>query len=231
MARPFTREEFQTPAGRRRAWRALMLGDHGVLRLFYDNTHEVSAGKLWRSYQPSPARLARWKARGVRTIVNLRGDNPSGQYLLEEEACAKLGLRLVAFQVFSREPPSKEILYGARRLFEEIDYPAVMHCKSGADRAGLMSTLFLFLREGKPLDDAIGQLSFRYGHVRAGKTGVIDKFFDDYLAYAAAKGLDLSSADAFFDWVDREYDPETTKKTFLATWWGNLLVDRILNRE
>lgn len=154
-----------------------MLGDHGLLRKFYDNTHEVSSEKLWRSYQPSPADLKKWKERGVRTIVNLRGDAPSGFYFLEEEACRKLGLDFVSFRVFSRDAPSKEILHDARKLFKNITYPAMMHCKSGADRAGLMATLYLFFHEGAPLDEAMKQLSFRYGHVKHGKTGVIDYTF------------------------------------------------------
>ncbi|HOP20355.1 MAG TPA: hypothetical protein PK585_09755, partial [Amphiplicatus sp.] len=74
MAKARSREEFDGPEGRKRAWRELMIGDHGLVRLFYDNTHEVVPGKLWRSYQPSPAKLARWKERGVKTVVNLRGD-------------------------------------------------------------------------------------------------------------------------------------------------------------
>lgn len=231
MAPPRNPADYASPEGRRRAWRELMFGDHGVLRLLYDNTHEVAPGKVWRSYQPSPAALERWKMRGVKTIVNLRGDKPSGHFFLEEEACRKLGLRLVVFRVFSREAPSKETLYGARALFDEIEYPALMHCKSGADRAGLMSALYLFFREGRPLDEALKQLSFRYGHVRYGKTGVIDYMFDEYLAHARATGGSLSSVDDFLRWVDEMYDPDATKAAFMGTWWGNLLTERILRRE
>jgi len=147
MAKARSREEFDGPEGRKRAWRELMIGDHGLVRLFYDNTHEVVPGKLWRSYQPSPAKLARWKERGVKTVVNLRGDKMSGHYFLEEETCEKLGLRLVVFRVFSRDAPSKEAFHGARALFDEIEYPALIHCKSGADRAGLMAALFLFFHK------------------------------------------------------------------------------------
>ncbi len=226
-----TREEFSTPEGRKRAWRDLMLGDHGVLRLLYSNTHEVAPGKLWRSFQPSPAGLRRWKAKGVKTVINLRGDKPSGHYFLEEEACRKLGLNLVVFRLFSRAAPSKDMLHAARKLFDDIDYPALIHCKSGADRAGLMATLFLFFHEGKSLDQAMEQLSFRYGHVRHGKTGIIDHVFEKYIAYAYEKGLSLSSVDAFFRWVDAVYDPEAAKSGFMGTWWGNLLTERILRRE
>lgn len=231
MADRITRSEFATPIGRRRAWRELMIGDHGFLRKIYDNTHEIAPGKMWRTYQPSPADLAKWRKKGVRTVINLRGDKPSGFYFLEEEACQKLGLDLVTFRVFSRDAPSRETLRGARKLFEEIQYPAIMHCKSGADRAGLMSTLFLFFHEGLPLDKAMEQLSFKYGHVRQGKTGVIDYAFNLYKAYAKQNGKSLTSPDDFLKWVDTEYDPLRVKEDFKGTRWGELLTEKVLRRE
>lgn len=231
MAAPLTREDFATPAGRKRAWRALMLGDHGFLRAVYDNSHEIAPGKMWRTYQPSPNHLGAWAAKGVKTVVNLRGDKPTGQLFLEEEACARLGLRLVNFRVYSREAPSKEILKGARALFDEIEYPAIMHCKSGADRVGLMSALFLFFREGVPLNEALDQLSFKYGHVKAGKTGVIDAAFDRYIAYAKERGLSLSDVDGFFRWVEADYDPADVKASFRSKGWGDFLTEVVLRRE
>lgn len=231
MAARITREEFATPEGRRRAWRALMIGDHGFLRKLYANTHEIAPGRMWRTYQPSPADLERWRDRGVKTVINLRGDKPSGFYFLEEEACDKLGLRLVTFRVFSRDAPSPEILRGAKALFDEIEYPAIMHCKSGADRAGLMATLFLFFHEGVPLDQAMDQLSFKYGHVRHGKTGVIDYAFDLYKAYAAKHGKSLDSPEDFLEWAETKYDHVRAKADFKGTGWGNLLTEKILRRE
>ena len=208
-----------------------MLGDHGVLRIFYDNTHEISAGKMWRTYQPSPAHLKKWKDRGVKTVINLRGDHPSGFFFLEEDTCARLGLRMINFKVYSREAPSKEILHGARQLFEEIEYPAIMHCKSGADRAGMMSVLYKFFHEGAPLDQALEQLSFKYGHVKQGKTGVIDYAFEKYLAHASENGKSLTSVEDFFTWVDADYDHAAIKKEFRGTGWGNFLTDWVLRRE
>ena len=231
MPKPFTREEFETPAGRKRAWRALMLGDHGILRKFYNNTHEVAPGKLWRTYQPSPLELKRWKNRGIKTVVNLRGDRPSGFLFLEEDTCKKLDLEFVSFRAFSRDAPSKEMLHGTQKLFNNITYPAIMHCKSGADRAGLMSVLYLFFNEGVPLDQAMEQLSFRYGHVKQGKTGVIDYAFQQYFDYAETNKKSLSSISDFFEWVDHHYDPKTTKESFLGSWWGNFLTEKVLRRE
>ena len=231
MAGPITREDFETPEGRKRAFRELMLRDHGFLRTLYDNSHEIAPGRMWRTFQPSPKHLQRWAERGVKTVINLRGPKPTGQLFLEEEACTELGLSLINIRVYSREAPSKEILHGARKLFDEIEYPAIMHCKSGADRAGVMATLFLFFHEGVPLDEALDQLSFKYGHVKAGKTGVIDAAFARYLAYAKEKGISLSDVDAFFDWVDRDYDPAEVKASFHSKGWGDLLSEVILRRE
>ncbi|MEE2690817.1 MAG: protein tyrosine phosphatase [Pseudomonadota bacterium] len=231
MAAPLTREQFETPQGRARAWRELMLADHGLIRLLYRNTHEIAPGRMWRTYQPSPRHLEALARRGVKTIVNLRGDKPSGFYFLEEEACRRLGLDFITFRVFSREAPSKETLRDARALFDRIRYPAAMHCKSGADRVGLMSTLYLFFREGAPLDKAMQQLSFRYGHIRHGKTGVIDHALEQYIEHARREGTNLSSPDHFMRWVDTVYDPGAAKQAFLGSWWGNLLTEKILRRE
>lgn len=232
MSAALTREEFATRQGRARAWRELMLTDHGVLRFAFRNTHEVAPGKMWRSVQPAPADIARFARHGIKTVVNLRGSAPSGFLYLEEEACRAHGVALVNFRVFSREAPMLETLEGARALFRDIEYPAVLHCKSGADRAGLMSALYLFFQGDAPFDHALKQLSLRYGHFRQGKTGVIDYALELYLAHARTHRIDLSSVDAFFEWArSPAYDPVRIKAEFLGSWWGNLLTEKILRRE
>ncbi|MGF1544059.1 MAG: tyrosine-protein phosphatase [Parvularculaceae bacterium] len=231
MAARLTREAFATPAGRQRAWRELVWSDHGFLRAIYDNSHVVEPGRLWRSYQPGPRKLAQWRERGVRTVVNLRGDKPSGFLFLEEEACADLGLAHVPFRVFSREAPSVETLKGARDLFRRIDYPALIHCKSGADRAGLMATLYLFFTGREPLDEAMRHLSWRYGHLRQGETGVLDAALEEFIEHARERGLSLSDVDGFFRWAEEVYDPAATRARFRATRLGRLLTERILRRE
>ncbi len=231
MTAPLTREEFRTPDGRKRALRAFAFGDHAALRALYDNSHEVAPG-VWRSFQPSPAHLTRWAKRGVRTIVNLRGDRPSAALFLEEEACARLGLKLVNFRVFSREAPSAEMLKGLKTLFDTIEYPALFHCKSGADRVGLASAMYLFMKGGTPLDAALKQLSLRYGHIRAGKTGVIDAAFDAYLAHARQAQIALTDVGAFLRWAQSPaYDPARLKAAYAGKWWGNLLTEKLLRRE
>lgn len=231
MPPPLTREDFKTPEGQRRAVREFLFVDHAAIRALYDNTHEIAPG-VFRSFQPSPQALARWARRGLKTVVNLRGPNPCAALFLEEEACARLGMRLENFRVYSREAPSKETIFGARDLFERIAYPALFHCKSGADRVGVIAALYLFFREKRPLDEALKQLSLRYGHVKGGKTGVIDAAFARYLDYARASAVPLNDVDAFLEWVGSpQYDPAAIKRDFMGSWWGNFLTERVLRRE
>ncbi len=190
----------------------------------YLNKHALSE-HAWRSAQPAPHHIAAAARAGIRTIVNLRGERQCGSYWLERAACARHGIQLVNYQVRSRAAPSKEELWGAKHMLDRVEYPILLHCKSGADRAGLMSVLYKHLKLGVPIADAKRELSLRYGHIRQSDTGVLDAFFDRYLADTADRPM------AFFDWVDRVYDPTELKTAFVAKGWANRIVNGILRRE
>lgn len=214
--------DLATRKGRAAAYRQLMWVDHGFLRAAFQNFHWISP-EMARANQPSPKHIARYAAMGFRTILNLRGFNDSGHYWLEKEACAAHGLALVDAPLGSREPPSKARILNAKRIFETIEYPALMHCKSGADRAGLMGVLYKHFRLGEPIEAAIEQLDLKYLHVRQGKTGMLDFFFETYLKEA--------NGQSFLEWVETRYAPEAVKAQFMGQWWANILVDRVLRRE
>src|SRR5919107_3835773 len=122
-------------ADRLRAWAHMIFADHGAFRLVYLNHHQVSH-KLWRCAQPAPQQIAAFAAAGVKTVVNLRGGRGHGAWPPEREACERHGIALVPFVVNSSEAPSREMILGAKEFFANLEYPAVAHCKSGADRAG-----------------------------------------------------------------------------------------------
>lgn len=200
-------------------------GDHGFLRAGFSNLHGLS-DEMWRANQPSPRQIeAHYAERGIATIVNLRGVSTKGYYLLEQETCRRLGIELVDYQVFSRDTPSVEAVLGVRELFTDMTYPALMHCKSGADRAGLMSVLYLIARKEVSLDRAIDQLSARYLHVKHGKTGMLDAFF------AAALDAGANEPEAFFEWVATGYDRIAVKAAFLEKTGRQVELDRLLGRE
>lgn len=233
MTRMMTREEFQTPTGKKLAWRSLMLDDHGFLRKIYNNTHQLS-DKMWRTYQPSPKALAQWQARGIKTVINLRGarvgEKQDGLHLLEEETCAALGMDFVSFRAFSREAPSRDFIFGIKALFENIRYPAIMHCKSGADRAGIAALLYLFLHEQRPYKEALAQLTFKYGHMKRGRTGILDCFFEAYEQFAQKDGV-VPSTPHFLDWVQTKYNKQELAASFKPAWLGSIATETLLRRE
>lgn len=213
------------PQDRKRAWSDYLWKDHGILRERFHNMHEVGGG-MWRSNQPSPQRLEALAEDGFRTILNIRGTQPGVCYYdLEKEACERLGLTMIDMPFGSREAPYVDRMQRAATIFETIEYPALIHCKSGADRAGLISVLYSLIHLKRPYDEAIQHLSLKYLHVKAGKTGVLDYFFETYRTYSQDNPID------FMDWVETVYDREQVQQGFMSSWWGNMLTERVLRRE
>lgn len=219
-----SRALMETPGQRLLGHLEAVFIDHACFRLIYANLYRLSP-RMYRSSQPSPVHVRRASASGIRTIVNLRGRRDCASYILEEEACRSAGVTLVDFPISSRDMPKKEMLHAARALFQRIEYPALMHCKSGADRAGFMATFYLFAHEGVPLETAVKQLHWKYGHFKQAKTGILDYFFELYAAYNARHPTD------FWDWVDHVYDPVEAKASFRSNEWADTVVDRLLARE
>ncbi|MQT13198.1 protein tyrosine phosphatase [Rhizobiales bacterium Sp-1] len=214
-----------TRRGRFAAWIDLIFVDHGFLRLAYLNLHRVG-GEMWRAAQPAPADFRRLAAdKGIRTVVNLRGGRDLGGLALEEEACRALGIALVELPFRTRVAPAKETIREAAALFDRIAYPALMHCKSGADRSGFAGALYLILKEGRSAAEAEHQLSLRYGHLKASRAGILDAFLERYRTEGEANGLSL------LDWVETRYDPARLQAAFKPQRLASWLVDRVLKRE
>ena len=102
----------------------------------------------------------------------MRGKSNKGYYLLEKEACEKNAISMIDFRVYSRDVHSIETIVNAQKLFSEIEYPAIMHCKSGADRTGFMGVLYKHFHMKEPIEVAISQLSLKYLHIKQGKTQI-----------------------------------------------------------
>lgn len=216
------RRPLASPRDRREAWASLLLADHGVLRLAYRNRHRVTP-LLWRSAQPSPGDIAFAKRAGVRTVLSLRADGFGGD-LLEREACLRDGLAFDRLVLQSRGAPSKETLRTAVAKLPRLATPVLMHCKSGADRAGLGAALWLILVEGRTATQAKGQLALRFGHVASARTGILDAFLEDYLTTGEAAGL------SFADWVETVYDPKALKARVKSSRSADALL-AVLRRE
>jgi protein tyrosine phosphatase (PTP) superfamily phosphohydrolase (DUF442 family) len=176
--------------------------------LFWTNRHAVVPGRVYRSAQLSASGLADEIAgHGIRTVVNLRGTCPDVPWYLAEArttVAADVNLEDVSLSA-KRLPAPAEV----RRLVEILDhteYPILLHCQQGADRTGLAAAAVLLLHSDATLAQARRQLWPRYGHFRVGRTEAIDRFFDFYEAWLAARA-EPHSRDRFRRWATAEYCP------------------------
>jgi protein tyrosine/serine phosphatase len=210
--------------GRLAAWSDSLLVDHGVFRLAWSNFAEVVPGKLYRCNHPTPGRLTALKRRyGLKTLINLRGHRKCGSDALSREAANRLGLVHVDMAFESRGAPHRERIIRFAEIYRGLHAPALMHCKSGADRAGLAAGLAI-LFEGGTSAQALSQLSWRFGHFSRARTGILDAFFIQYAREAEGRV-------AFLEWVTQNYDEIALKRAFTADRVARFLTDVVLKRE
>lgn len=202
--------DISTPAARRAAVWHFHLSDHAFLRVWWTNLAQIAPG-VWRSNQPSPARLARHAAQGFKTIINLRGAAQQSFWLFEREAAATHGMVLHDLNMSARQAPSRAKLLALHDLLTTAPRPMLIHCKSGADRTGLAAALYLVWVEGRPLAEAQQQLSWRYMHLSRGRTGILDHLLRVYGRVAETRDISL------LDWIRTEYDPAAVTTSY-AKW-------------
>lgn len=209
---------------RRAAWIDSLFVDHALFRLAWTNMAEVLPGRLYRSNHPTPGQLAAAKRRlGLRTLVNLRGPRFCGSDALSRDAAARLGLKHLDMAFESRGAPHRDRILRFHAAWQTLETPALMHCKSGADRTGLVSGLAI-LFEGGTSAQALAQLSWRFGHWKQARTGILDAFFHRYAAQAEGRI-------PFVDWVRTEYDEAALRHDFVANGLASFITDRVLRRE
>ena len=143
--------------------------DHGVLRTFWTNFHEIEPG-VYRSNHPTPARMRNYANNGVNTIVNLRGASMAPYYQLEKNLCDELGFSLINLPMQANRAPSKETCLRLLDVFDTAEKPLIIHCKSGADRTSIAAALYK-LHVGKPIEEAQSQFSLRYIHLKHSSRG------------------------------------------------------------
>ena len=183
------------------------LMDHAFLRVFWNNFHQV-CNEVYRANQPSPSHLKSYKDKGIKAVLNLRGFTQQSYALFEEDSCKNLGLDLISVPLSGSSAPRPEKLLEIIDLMDKIPKPFVLHCKSGADRAGLVSAMYLIVQKKLSVTEAKKQLSFKYLHLDFTKTGILDYILDVFSQRLKIENID------FLDWVKREYNAEILNSSF-----------------
>jgi len=202
-------KDISTPAARRKSTLHYHLFDHAALRTVWTNFDEV-APEVYRSNQPTHGRFVKYRDMGLKSVLNLRGEDSFAHFLFERESCEALGLTLHNAKLWARRAPERENVLRVIELFRSIEKPFLMHCKSGADRAGFASAMYLMVIEGRPVEEAKKHLSLRYIHLKSTRTGVLDRILDVYALRNARAPI------SFEHWIATEYDNRAIQDAFLA---------------
>lgn len=197
VRRSFGRD-ISTPAARRWAKLHYHLFDHAFLRTFWTNFWPV-APDVWRSNQPTHARFEKYAGMGIKTVVNLRGEDKFSYYLFEAESCAALGLTLVDAKLWARSAAPRKKIVAVIDALRAAQKPLMFHCKSGADRAGFVAAMYQMVFEDMPVQTARKQLGLKFIHLSFTSTGVQDYILDVYEARQSMGEI------GFEAWIRTEY--------------------------
>jgi protein tyrosine/serine phosphatase len=215
--------------GRLAAQTWAMIIEHNITNVVRQNFHKID-DDMYRSSQPTTYQLReRIQKYGFKTIINLRGypDN-SPLKALEEDVCNEMGVKLIYVEAFSRKIPDIKTLLALNRVFEDIEYPAMLHCKSGADRAGLASVLYSYWIVNKSMRDSVNEQLrlIPFGHIKYARTGLIDYFFNAFMTQN-------SEQYTLLEWaiLKMESKREKLEQEYQAMPIWDIIVEKILKRE
>ena len=171
--------------------------------LIGENLDVITPGKAYRSAQLTGSRLrAEIKTLGLRTVINLRGENLQDKWYHEEiAACESAQIQHYDIPMSAVQLPSPRAVEELVEVLKTAPRPILIHCKNGADRTGLASAIWLVLDRGDDPSKASAEgLTLWHGHMPLGPTTVMDQFFK--LHVQTGRGMD------FEKWLRQKYPTE-----------------------
>src|SRR5207237_10080268 len=119
----------------------------------------------------------------IKSVLNLRGAH-AGQPWYDEEiaAAGELGLAHFDYPLSAKRFVTSQQIDDILDIMRQAPKPLLIHCKSGADRTGLVAALYRFAETGAAAAD--GELSLLYGHFPylTSRTRAMDDSFWAYVA-------------------------------------------------
>jgi len=130
-----------------------------------DHFFEVEPGKLYRCSQLPPSRLEQYiKQYGIKTIINLSGDEPFywvSNY--EKELAQKYNIVLFNYKTNALIVTPVDRVRTQLAMLLSAPQPILVHCFAGSDRTGEACALYLLAMGEEPLK-AVDQLSPTFKH-------------------------------------------------------------------
>lgn len=156
-----------------------------------DNFGTVVPNEVYRSAQPTADAIHEYATRnGIKTILNLRGENKGSPWYDNEVAAAKeLGITHIDFGMSARRELDSQSIAQLIAIMRDAPKPLLIHCKAGSDRTGLASALYLAAVKKEDVKVAEGEITLYYGHV---SLSFIPEYAMDRTFAVAATLLDLA---------------------------------------
>lgn len=162
--------------------------------IYEGNFHAVDEHVLYRSAQLSPTELRSFARQyGLKSVLNLRGAHPGQAWYDREMATGReLGVAHFDYAISAKRVVTGEQIAAILDIVRHAPKPLLIHCRSGADRAGLVAALYRYAVDGADPAEADRQLSLYYGHFPylTSRSGAMDSSFWAYVAATAGKGSD-----------------------------------------
>ena len=121
------------------------------------NFYKVSKS-LYRSAQPDKSGMYHIKSRGIKTIINLR------KRVNDIKEVKGTNLKTVWIPMRASKIDYEDMVL-SMRTFNEVEKPALVHCRRGSDRTGCFVACYRMVFENLSKEDAIKELlDERYGY-------------------------------------------------------------------
>lgn len=149
--------------------------DHGWIRAIYDNYFVIDE-KLHRSSHPSYSTLKKAASLGVTQVISLRHPGKISYQLLEEIWTDRLGLKFVSYSMSASDISDPSTYLNILDQINNNRGKTLIHCKSGADRSGLVSALYLLNQSMPQIQKSLQMLNWKFGHFGLGEKAINKKF-------------------------------------------------------
>ena len=148
-----------------------------IVRKGCRNLHQVD-DNLYRGAQPTVEGFHELKKLGIKTVVNLRRGNTDRQGIKETK------LAYVQIPTKHYDATAEELILFLKIATDEKHTPVFVHCRSGANRTGMMVAIYRVAVNGWTKQEALKEM--REGGYNSYGGG---KAFDEYMKRLNVKAL------------------------------------------